>query len=621
MIMTIKILSILMVLAGTAVLFLSFSPAITICRNLTGRVRRKWMVILYLMGLFIFGYLFFDIILIVDLPFPVELVTGCVFLGGAAFVFIIMNVSQSTIAALHKAEEIIRVAKDDWESTFDAVTDIITVHDMDFNIIRANRAAREIFGLKQHDEIHLKKCFRCYHGTDEPLSGCVSCRSLQTGKPSAFEVFEPHLNKHLEIRAMPRFGNDSRLVGLIHVVRDITDRKNAEQEKLKLEYQLRQAYKIESIGTLAGGIAHDFNNILSSIIGFTELALDDLKDEKKDTTIADNLQEVYTAGKRAKDLVRQILAFARQSEEEIKPVQVDLITKEVIKFVRSSIPTTIEIKMNIESDSLIMGNATQLHQILMNLCINAAHAMEDEGGILEVGLKDVIINRTSAMAELGLKPAKYIQMKVSDTGVGIPPDIIGSIYDPYFTTKEPGEGTGMGLSMVHGIVESYGGKITVDSTLGEGTVFTIYLPITGERAAHRPYEFQELPQGTERILFIDDEAPIARMGGQVLERLGYTVSIRTSSVEALELFRSKPNDFDLVISDMTMPNIAGDKLAVELMVIRPDIPVILCTGYSIKISDESAAEIGIKAFAYKPIVKADLAKTVRKVLDEAKKKT
>jgi len=618
MIMTIKILSILMVLIGSAVLFLSLSPATKIYRNLIGRVRRKWIIILYLMGLFIFGYLIFDIILIINLPFPIELVTGCVFLGGAVFVFLIINVSLSTIAELHKAKETILVAKNDWESTFNTVTDMITVHDMDFNIIRANKAAREIFGLQQHEGIHLKKCFRCYHGTDKPLLGCVSCQSIQTGKPSAFEYFEPHLNKYLEMRAMPKFGNDGRLVGLIHVARDITDHKNAEQEKLKLEYQLHQAYKMESIGTLAGGIAHDFNNILSSIIGFTELALDDVK---KDTTIMDNLQEVYTAGIRAKDLVCQILAFARQSEEEIKPIKVDSITKEVIKFIRSSIPTTIEIKQNIESDSLIMGNATQFHQILMNLCTNAAYAMEDKGGILEVDLKDVIIDSTSAMTILGLNPANYIQMKVSDTGVGISPDIIGSIWDPYFTTKELGEGTGMGLSIVHGIIESYGGKITVESTLGERTVFTIYLPITRERMAHSPYEPQELPQGNERILFVDDEAPIAKMGGQALERLGYTVSIRTSSIEALELFRTKPNDFDLVITDMTMPNMTGDRLAIELMKIRPDIPVILCTGYSKNISEESASEMGIKAFIYKPIVKADLAKTVRKVLDEAKGST
>jgi len=401
----------------------------------------------------------------------------------------------------------------------------------------------------------------------------------------------------------------------IAVVHDLTAIRQAEEEKKQLEIQLHQSQKMESIGNLAGGIAHDFNNILSSIIGFTELSLDEVE---KGTHIEDNLQEVYTAGKRAKDLVRQILAFARQSGEELKPIQVDTIAAEVLKFIRSSIPTTIEIKQNIEGDSLIMGNATQVHQILMNLFTNAAHAMENKGGILEFSLKDIVMDRGVNREKLGLEPGNYIEIKISDTGTGIAPEIIGFIFDPYFTTKGPGEGTGMGLAMVHGIIENYGGKISVDSKPGQGTVFTIYLPVTGKRQEHRPYQPETLPTGKERILFVDDEAPIAKMGAQNLERLGYTVSIRTSSIEALALFRTKPNDFDLVITDMTMPNMTGDRMAIELMQIRPDIPVILCTGYSKNISEESASEIGIKAFIYKPIVNADLSITVRKVLDEAK---
>lgn len=230
-----------MVLIGATFLFLSFSPAMKIWRNLSGRVRREWLIILYLMGFFILGYLSFDVILISNLPFPLELVTGGVFLGGAVFVYIIINISQSTVAARQKAEEAILVAKDDWEKTFDAVTDMITVHDMDFNIIRANPAARAIFGLQPHEEIPLVKCFRCYHGTEKPPSGCASCQSLRTEKPSTIEMFEPYLNKYLEIRAMPRFGNDRRLVGLIHVVRDITERKLAEEELKRTLDSLRKA--------------------------------------------------------------------------------------------------------------------------------------------------------------------------------------------------------------------------------------------------------------------------------------------------------------------------------------------------------------------------------------------
>ncbi len=396
--------------------------------------------------------------------------------------------------------------------------------------------------------------------------------------------------------------------GQILTVSDISQAK-------RLESQLHQGQKMEAIGILAGGIAHDFNNILSSIIGFTELALDDVG---KGTPIEDNLQEVYTAGKRARDLVKQILAFSRQSDEERKPIRVDTIAKEVLRLIRSTIPTTIEIKENVESRSLIMGNPSQVYQLFMNLCTNAAQAMEKAGSILEVGLTDVEFNDQSAHLLSELKSGNYMKVTVSDNGPGISPDIIGSIFEPYFTTKGIGEGTGMGLALVHGIVESYGGKISVESELGKGTVFSIYLPITKKREDHLLYEKEKLPSGTESILFVDDELPIAKMGNQILEGLGYRVNVRTSSVEALELFRSKPDDFDLVITDMTMPNMTGDELAIELMKIRSDIPVILCTGYSKKISDKNSAAIGIKAFAYKPIVKADLAKTVRKVLDEAK---
>ena len=404
------------------------------------------------------------------------------------------------------------------------------------------------------------------------------------------------------------FDTQSQPIFFDGIIEDITERK-------ELENKLLQAQKMESIGSLASGIAHDFNNILSLILGYTELALEDVQ---KGTTLENRLQEAYSAGNRARDLVKQILAFARQSDEKITPIQPSSITREVLKFLRSSIPTTIEIKRNIESDSLIMGNATQIHQVLMNLCTNAAHAIEDAGGIIEVDLKDVIIERDDALNKIGVKPGDYMEIKVTDTGVGIAPEIIDSIFDPYFTTKGPEEGTGMGLALVHGIVESYGGKITVDSQLGKGTTFTICLPVTRKRATHQPYEPEVLPSGTERILFVDDEAPIAQIGSVILERLGYSVTIRTSSIEALELFRAKPDEFNLVVTDMTMPNMTGDKLATELMKVRPDIPVILCTGYSKNISDETASDIGIKALVFKPILKADLAKIVRKILDEAK---
>ncbi len=396
---------------------------------------------------------------------------------------------------------------------------------------------------------------------------------------------------------------------------DITEQKKIEKEKVKLENQLQQAYKMEAIGTLAGGIAHDFNNILSAIIGFTELSLDDVE---QGSPLEDNLREIYTAGERARDLVRQILAYARQSNEETMPIQLNAVVKEVLKFIRSSVPTTIDIQQRIDSDSLIMANQTQVHQIMMNLCTNAAHAMEETGGVLEVLLKDICVEKNNAMHWPGLKAGDYILLQVADTGPGISSKIIDSIFEPYFTTKELGKGTGMGLAMVQGIVETYGGKIYVQSQVGQGASFKVLLPVTRKRRINHFYTPQDLPTGTEHILFVDDEAPIAEMGRQVLERLGYTVTTRTSSLEALALFKSKINTFDLVVTDMTMPNMTGDELTKELMKVRDGFPVVLCTGYSNKISDAIARQIGVKAFAYKPIVKAELAKTVRKVLDDAK---
>ena len=511
----------------------------------------------------------------------------------------------------HKqAEKALRDSEERYHSIVDNIGIGEALISPKMEILELNHQMRAWF-----PDIDLSKhpiCYRAFNNPprDKICDYCPTCWTLQDGKVHENYTITPMADgpRNFRIVSSPIFDEQGKVTSAIEMVEDIT-------ERLTLERQLRQAQKLEPIGQLAGGIAHDFNNILSSIIGYTELALDDTK---KGSLLADNLQEVYTAGNRAKDLVKQILAFARQSNEEIKPVKVDTIVKESLKLIRSTIPTSIEIKQNIKSNSLIMGNSTQIHQVLMNLCTNAAQAMEDSGGILEVGLADIEFNVKSPIAQLGLKPGKYVKVTISDTGPGIAPDIIGHIFDPYFTTKDVGKGTGLGLAMVHGIIQNYGGKIIVDSELDRGTVFSIYLPKTKEHGDYQSYEEDELPSGYERILFIDDELAIVKMNGQILERLGYQVTVRTSSVEALELFRSKSDDFDLVITDMTMPNMNGDELAMELIALRSDIPVILCTGYSRKVTDEKAAELGIKAFAYKPIVKADLAKTVRKVLDEAK---
>lgn len=387
-----------------------------------------------------------------------------------------------------------------------------------------------------------------------------------------------------------------------------------ERDKKGLEIQLIQAQKMEAIGTLAGGIAHDFNNILSAIMGYSELALIKAPKEKQ---LYNNVQNILHASHRAKDLVQQILTFSRKTEEKKAPVQISHLVKEALKFLRSSLPTTIEIREEIAREiGIVNANPTQMHQVIMNLCTNASHAMQKEGGILEVGLRNVDLDSHSAARYPDIDPGKYLRLTVSDTGEGIAPEIMGRIFEPYFTTKEKGVGTGMGLSMVHGIVKGHGGMVTVYSEPGKGSTFHVYIPLIQEEGK-RPEidEDASVPTGTEHILFIDDEPALADLGKQMLERLGYEVTSRTSSVEALELFKAQPDRFDLVITDMTMPNMTGDRLAREFVKIRPDIPIIICTGYSEQITEEKAKRMGIKAFVMKPFVMKELAKIVRKTID------
>jgi len=395
---------------------------------------------------------------------------------------------------------------------------------------------------------------------------------------------------------------------------DITEAKRAEEEKKRLQAQLQQAQKMEAIGTLAGGIAHDFNNILSIIIGYTELSRYYLPE---DSEVQASLQQVYDAGIRAKDLVRQILTFSRQREEEKRPLQISPVINEALKLLRASLPTTIEIRQNMKTASdIVLTNPTHIDQVLMNLCTNAAHAMRENGGVLEVRLEDVDLGIEAAAQNSDLKPGAYMKLTVSDTGTGIEPGIMERIFDPYFTTKGPGQGTGMGLAVVHGIVKSMGGAITVDSKLGEGTTIAVFFPRTESKLTPEARALAPFPTGTERILFVDDEKPLVDIGAQMLEHLGYQVVSRTSSIEALEAFRVQPEKFDLIITDETMPNMTGEMFAKELIQIRPDIPIVLCTGYSETISEEKAKSLGIRKLLMKPILIREMSETIREVLDQ-----
>lgn len=509
-------------------------------------------------------------------------------------------------------EQSLRESEEKYSNLFLYSNDAIIIHDFEGNILDANKRVSDLFGYSKPEVLSLR-----IHNLHPHYAVDTSEWAFEKIKRHGLVSFEiDFLRKDGQVFPTEVSSNVLEIAGkkvVQKLIRDITKRKKAEEEKKKLEAQLLQSQKMEAIGTLAGGIAHDFNNILSAVIGYTELSKMRMAGKNQ---VSGYLDEIMKAGNRAKDLIQHILTFSRLNEQEIKPVQVNVIVKEALKLLRASLPSTIDIRQNIERDSLVMGDPTQIHQIIMNLCANAGHSMQEKGGILDVDLSNVELDSNSASGYPDLKPGSYLNLTVSDTGHGMPPDVLNRIFDPFYTTKERGKGTGMGLSVVLGIVKSYGGTIYAYSEPGKGSSFKVLFP-TIEGSLEPDTKIEEvIPKGTERILFVDDERDLVEIAKQMLESLGYQVTIRTSSVEALSLFRAKPKRFDLVITDMTMPQMTGDKLAEELMAIRKNLPIILCTGFSYQITKKEATEAGIKGFLMKPLALRDLANNVRKVLDK-----
>ena len=382
----------------------------------------------------------------------------------------------------------------------------------------------------------------------------------------------------------------------------------------RLEGQLRQAQKMEAIGTLAGGIAHDFNNILTAIIGYGEIVLESLPEG---SDIREDQEQVVMAGNRAKELVKQILSFSRAGEQEFKPLLIQFIIKEALKLLRASLPTTIDIRSNIDTTvGPIMADPGQIHQVVMNLCTNAYHAMRETGGTLDVSLKSIELSKAEASRRGDLPPGHYALLEVSDTGCGIDKALQERIFDPYFTTKAKGEGTALGLAVVHGIVTNLHGNISVASVPGLGSTFKIFLPILKLKGrGDRLVASEPLPRGDERIIVVDDDRGIVRLMREILEGLGYRVTTFADSAKALQELREGPQDFDLLLTDMTMPKLTGAELVVEVLRIRPDMPIILCTGFSEMIDAEKAKALGVREFMLKPVEKGELAKAVRRALD------
>lgn len=400
------------------------------------------------------------------------------------------------------------------------------------------------------------------------------------------------------------------------VLVDISDRRKAEDEQQKLEYQLRQAHKMETIGTLAGGIAHEFNNLLSIIIGNNEMVIDELPQWGP---LRDHLEEVRMATMRASEVVKQLLTFSRQDDTEKKPLHIAAVVREALKLIRSSTPANIHIKQSIaDGVDPILGNTTQINQLLINLCVNAIDAMQHMGGIVAIELSNHVLDETEARAHLSMEPGRYVMLLVTDDGCGMENGTLDRIFDPYFTTKPVGKGSGIGLAVVRGVVERHGGAIYVKSVPGKGTAFSVLFPAYDGPMEPVPAQQDDPPKGSERVLFVDDEPSILKMGKQRLKNLGYAVQGTSDPLIALELFRADPDGFDLVITDMAMPGMTGDALATEILSIRPNMPIMLCTGYSEAISEKEACEIGICSFVMKPLDRTTFAHSIRKVLDDTK---
>jgi PAS domain S-box-containing protein len=400
---------------------------------------------------------------------------------------------------------------------------------------------------------------------------------------------------------------------VLSFIRDITVRKKMENDKKVLEEQIRQANKMEAIGTLASGIAHDFNNILFAISGFTELSIEFTPE---DSIVKNNLLKVQHANQRAAELVSQILTLSRKKEHSLQPLQPKLIIKEALKLLRATLPSTIDIITDIQSDAYIQADATQIHQIMMNLCVNANHAMEDTGGALTIQLVERVLDESEVQHTVDLEPGVYVELSVTDTGKGIPENIRDKVFDPYFTTKPQEMGTGLGLAVVHGIVKSYLGDISIESEEGHGCKVTILLPVIDNSPKKDPVVETPLPKGNESILFVDDEEILIDIGRQMLEVLGYNVTTCENGPEALELYKKTPDDFDLVITDYTMPKLTGPQLARAIREITPDQPIVMVSGREAPLTDEESRDLGITSFIRKPVILKEIAEAVRSALDK-----
>jgi PAS domain S-box-containing protein len=514
------------------------------------------------------------------------------------------------IAERKRAEEALRASESINRTILESMSQKLFLKDRHSVYLSVNKSFASIFGLKP-EHFPGKDDFAFFPAGLAAKYQADDQAVMSSGQEKDFEETFMAEGKNYQVRTIkvPVRNEAGEVTALLGIFEDITGRK-------EMEARFQQAQKMETIGTLAGGIAHDFNNLLFPIIGLSELLLEDLP---AGGINRQNAAGILKAARRAAELVKQILSFSRQAEHKKIPVRIQKILQEVIKLTRATIPSSIELTLELQSDcGLVLADPTQLHQIAMNLITNAYHAVEATGGSIAVRLTETELCDKN-MTGNPLKAGKYAALSITDNGCGIAPEVMGKIFEPYFTTKELGKGTGLGLSVVYGIAKEHGGDIRVRSKVGRGTTVNVYLPLLKNAMNDEEPDMPVIHEtGTEKILLVDDEEPIARLEQIMLEKLGYRVTTRTDSLAALAAFKANPDGFDLVITDMTMPNMTGDRLARELGAIKPGIPVIICTGFSTQIDEKSAQAMGANGFLMKPVAKSQIARMVRKVLDEVK---
>jgi PAS domain S-box-containing protein len=513
----------------------------------------------------------------------------------------------------------VQLSREEWRYTFDAITDPVLILDTDMRVVRANRAASRLLA-GDRDPVEGRTCHQLFAGAAVPCRTCPVQTVRRERKPYSQEITHRYLGRTFSVACSPISGNDT-VIGYILSAKDISHQRN-------LERRLIHAHKLEAIATLAGGIAHDFNNILGAILGNADLLLFRLPSKEPGgkppmgppitfAEVEEHVQAIKRAGTRAKDLVSQILAFSRQSIGQRRNILITPVVKEACRLLRASIPATIDFHLTIGGEiGMIHADPAQIQQVLMNLCTNAVQAIGERAGEIEVSLREVETGAAEKLRYHDLQPGRYVVLTVRDTGRGIPEEMLERIFDPFFTTREVGEGSGMGLAVLHGIIVSHDGVIDVSSEPGRGSVFTVFLPRVQNPDGNEEDQMSAMPRGTETILFVDDEEDIVLMRTRMLSYLGYRVLPATGPEQALSLFADNRDRIDLLITDHTMPRMTGLQLAAAISAGRPELPIILCSGYSEAVSPEEAEQAGVRRFLAKPVDMRMLAIAIRELLPE-----